>query len=368
MTEPVIAIDVPHDGWRSDIPPVERLMDTTWSFAVRDGEVYAPFLRLRPGGRIGGYRHAHETAWARQGECLVFYDERGSPSTVFDRQVRSAGRMVLHGTYCGVNRTPHALTEVAAAHEGERPFLPAQLARRPTGKRRRNLVVLRANEASLHPSWAVDIAEQDRSWDLCTSFYGEASAFPVADFAEYTALQREERKFQAIRSLLLSHPELLDYEYFMFPDDDLQMSWSDINASFHAMRFWRLELAQPSLHPDGVINYDATRQDRAFRVRFTSMIEVMIPLMSRAALRACLPTFDLSRSAFGIDYAWAKIVGDDPRAIGIIDDVAVLHTRPTGSNYDMQAAYKEGDALSARYGKHGWFQVNVLGGVFRGGS
>ena len=151
----------------------------------------------------------------------------------------------------------------------------------------------------------------------------------------------------------------------MFPDDDIMMSRSDINAAFHAMRRWRLELGQPSLHPDGVINYDATRQDARYHVRFTSMVEVMIPIMSRAALLACLPTFDLTRSSFGIDYAWAKIVGGDPGAIGIIDDVAVLHTRPTGLSYDMPAAYAEGDALSSRYGRTEWFQVNVRGGIHR---
>ena len=340
-------------------------MATTWSYAATGGDVFAPFLRLLPDGRIGGHRHANEQSWESSGGCLVFLDERGVASTVFDRQIRSADRMVLQGRYRDANRTRRSLTETVSAHAGERPYRPAQLLRRFDGRPRRNLVILRANETSLHPGWAADISDDERSWDLCTSFYGEANRFPVEDFAEYTTLQREERKFQAIRSLLLSQPELMQYEYFMFPDDDIQMSWGDINASFQAMRFWRLELAQPSLRPDGVINYEATRQDTRFRVRFTSMVEVMIPMMSCATLAQCLSTFDLTRSAFGIDYAWAKIVGDDPRAIGIIDDVAVLHTRPTGTNYDLAAAYKEGDAVSARYGRDGWFQVNVVGGVFR---
>ena len=41
--------------------------------------------------------------------------------------------------------------------------------------RRRNLVVLRANAQSLHTQWPTNIAEEDRNWDLCISWYPAAT-------------------------------------------------------------------------------------------------------------------------------------------------------------------------------------------------
>jgi hypothetical protein len=152
----------------------------------------------------------------------------------------------------------------------------------------------------------------------------------------------------------------------MFPDDDLDMSWSDINTAFLSMSAWDLRIAQPALRDGSHISYGATRQDHAYHVRFTSMVEVMIPMMARDILVECLGTFGLTDSAFGIDYVWPKITGVRPHQIGIIDDVAVLHTRPIATNYDIRPAYKEGDALCALYGKHEWFQINVRGGMARG--
>ena len=359
-------ISVPFDGARPILPDVERLVGASWSFGS-GGDVYAPFMRFRQDGRIGGHHHPDETGWKLRHGALVLLDERGVVSLVFDRATRAdGGRLTLFGRKTIREQRSYELVEIVAAHDGVRPHRPVRVRRRRPATPRRDLVIVRADESSLHPAWTADIDDRDRSWDLCTSFYGAAAHFPPDDVAEYAVLQREERKFQALRSLLLSNPALTDYDYFMFPDDDLAMRWSDINACFQAMRRWRLQLAQPSLHPDGVVNYPSTRQDGRYHVRFVSMVEVMTPLMSRETLLACLPTFDLTRSSFGIDYAWSKIIGGDPTAIGIIDDVAVLHTRPTATNYDIGAAYKEGDALSARYGRTEWFQVNVRGGIHRG--
>ena len=364
MNSSLIRIGVPFEEPRA-LPTINELIEATWSFSS-NGDVHAPYLKFRSDGRIAGHEHPDETGWTVRDRSIVLLDERGRASVMFDRgRMIDDGKRVLLGRKLFREQRSYELVETTPPHVGQRPHRPAELIRRRGTPPRRNLVILRANEASLHTAWTVDVDEEDRSWDLCTSFYGAPDNFPVDDFGEYAALQRDERKFQALRSLLISNPDLMNYQFFMFPDDDIAMSWSDVNACFHAMQRWGFELAQPSLHRDGVINYENTRQDTRYHVRFTSMVEVMIPIMSRAALLACLPTFDLTRSGFGIDYAWAKILGGDKRQIGIIDDVAVIHTRATGTSYDMRAAYDEGDALSARYGRTEWFQVNVRGGLVR---
>lgn len=352
---------------RQDVLSTRRLMSACWEFG-RVGETpYAPFMRLMPGGRIGGYRHVNETLWELRHGRVVLLGSDGRVTTMFDEVERDAdGLMTLRGFYVPQPDIRHVLVEIIPHHAGHRGHLPARLIRRRPATGRRHLVVVRANEASLHPSWEADLATDDRTWDLCTSWYGSETSFPPDDGSDAAVLQNREHKFHALRSLFASCPDLLEaYDYFLFPDDDLQMRWSDINRMFHACRMWGLEIAQPSLHPDGVINYQSTIQDARYRVRYTSMVEIMVPLFSRDALRACLPSFDLTQSAFGIDYTWPRICGTRPEQVGIVDEVAVLHTRPTGKNYDINAAYREGDEVSARYGRAEFFEINIVGGIYR---
>ena len=348
-----------------DIPARDILTSLHWMSTGGDGEIIASYVRFFPDGRVGGEASNGLPFWRHTHDRLAILDDIGRTILTFDRAEEVGGKLSLLSAPEYDAAGGFVLREIEPAHVRARPHRKTDLIirRPPTG--RRHLVVLRANEQSLHLDWEQDLPDDQRSWDLCVSFYGRRESYPPHDFSEFSSFQAGERKFQAIRSLLLSNPLLRDYDYFMFPDDDLQMSWSDINRAFHAMHRWGLRIAQPSLKSGGHINYSATLQDHVYRVRFTNMVEVMIPMMSRDVLRDCLGTFDLTRSSFGIDYVWSKVADVRLNHVGIIDDVAVLHTRPTASNYDIQPAYKEGDALCAQYGKSEWFQVNVRGGILQ---
>ena len=216
----------------------------------------------------------------------------------------------------------------------------------------------------MHPTWLQDIEERDRSWDLCISYYGKPETFPPQDFAEYACLQHHDRKFTALKKLIHRGSILWDYDYLMFPDDDLQMKWSDLNIMFGICSEYQLQLAQPSLHADGVINYPNSKQNPEYLLRFVTMIEIMAPIFSRQALRSCIYTFDLNDSGYGIDYAWSKLVDGPLTKIAVIDRVAVHHTRPTGVNYDLKAAIDEGYATSDKFGYLDQCSMRELGGIF----
>jgi hypothetical protein len=223
--------------------------------------------------------------------------------------------------------------------------------------------VLCANEQSLHTSWLRDIHDRDRSWDLCIAFYGAAENFPPKDFAEYACLQSRQPKFIALKNLMHRGSVLWTYDYIMFPDDDLQMKWSDLNILFNICSEYDLQLAQPSLDPDGVINYQNSKQKPDFLLRFMTMVEVMAPIFSRESLMRCIHTFDLNRSGHGIDYAWTKLVDGPLTRIAVIDRVAVRHTRPTGHSYDLDAAIDEGYTISDRFGFLDQYTMRELGGI-----
>jgi len=180
----------------------------------------------------------------------------------------------------------HSLREIDPG-EGPVPYSPSVhlIQQRQTG-RRRNLVVLRANEDSLHTSWERDISEQDRSWDLCISYYGSNETFPPQDFAEYACLQNKDRKFTAIKNLMHSKSILWNYDFVMFPDDDLQMKWSDINIAFRICNEYQLQLAQTSL--TGQVNHQSCKQNLKFLMRFVTMVELIALIFSNQALKTCM--------------------------------------------------------------------------------
>ncbi len=328
----------------------DQLLSRCWRFGHDQTFIYAPYLRFGEGGRLIGYRHGNENSWAIRSGKLALLDEAGTPSTVFDNMLLGAdGRLVLEGLHRN-GQTTHFLREIEAGG-GPLPYAPdvRLIQRRPIG-RRRNLIVLRANEESLHPNWIRDLDEDDRSWDLCVSYYGSAETFPPPDFSEYACLQNQDRKFTALRKLMHRGSVLWDYDYIMFPDDDLQMKWSDLNILFSTCREYQLQLAQPSLDPNSVINHKSSKQKPDCLLRFVTMVEIMAPIFANPALRACIHTFDLNESGYGIDYAWSKLVDGPLTKIAVIDRVAVEHTRPTGRSYDLEAAIDEGYATADKFG------------------
>ena len=192
---------------------------------------------------------------------------------------------------------------------------------------------------------------------------GSTETFPPDDFSEYACLQNRQRKFTALKALMHKGSVLWNYDYVMFPDDDLQMTWSDLNIMFNLCSEYQLQLAQPSLHPDSVINYENSRQKPGFLLRFVTMVEVMAPIFSNQALRSCIHTFDLNESGYGIDYAWTKLVDGPLTKIAVIDRVAVRHTRPTGNNYNLKAAIDEGYETSDKFGFLDQYAMRELGGI-----
>jgi hypothetical protein len=273
-----------------------HLLQRSWCFGHSETVVYAPLLRFGEGGRLIGYRHANESSWAILDGRVALLDEAGVPTTIFDRSsIGLDGRLQLEGQHRD-GAVVHFLREVDLG-DGPAPYAPQVklIQRRPVGLWR-NLVVLRANEQSLHTSWPPDIQERDRSWDLCISYYGKPETFPPQDCAEFACLQHRQRKFMALKNLMHKGSVLWNYDYMMFPDDDLQMKWSDLNIMFNLCHEYQLQLAQPSLDPDSVINYENSKQKPEFLLRFVTMVEVMAPIFSNQALRSCIHTFDLNQS------------------------------------------------------------------------
>jgi hypothetical protein len=191
----------------------------------------------------------------------------------------------------------------------------------------RHLVVLRAGDRSLHGQW---IAGPDPDFDLFISYYGNEPDRYRADAALWEA--RKGPKWPCIGELLEAQPALLEqYDTFWFPDDDLAVDTATINRMFALFRGFALALAQPALTRESFHAHPMLLQRPGHVLRHTGFVEVMAPIFDREALRACLPSFQRSRSGWGLDFVWPRLVGPERRtAIAILDATPVWHTRPLG--------------------------------------
>ena len=197
-----------------------------------------------------------------------------------------------------------------------------------TPEGRRNLVVVRAGDDSLHRQWLGSGGRRD--FDLCVSYYGSTLGRHRDDADLYEA--RPGPKWPGIDALLHERPDLLDrYDAFWFPDDDLAVDKEGVDRMFAFFHAFRLSLAQPALTRDSYFTWETLLQKEGCHLRYGGFVEVMAPLFSRAALRLCWPTFSESRSGWGLDWLWPPLCqGAGIGRIAVIDATPVRHTRPVG--------------------------------------
>jgi hypothetical protein len=169
-----------------------------------------------------------------------------------------------------------------------------------------------------------------RDFDLCISYYGNEPDRYRADTPLWEA--RKGPKWSCIGEMLEAQPALLErYDAFWFPDDDLAVETVTINRMFALFRGFALALAQPALTRESFHAHPMLLQRPGHVLRHTGFVEVMAPIFDRDALRACLPSFGRSRSGWGLDFVWPRLVGAERRmAIAILDATPVWHTRPLG--------------------------------------
>ena len=197
--------------------------------------------------------------------------------------------------------------------------------------RRRNLVIVRAGDGSLHPNWLAGPGE--RNWDLVVSYFGHDPDRHRAP--DVVRIDGPGPKWPALHALLAERPELVaEYDLVWLPDDDLMIDKTGINRLFSIAAEYQLEVAQPALTWDSYFGHITTLRNSQCTLRYTNYVEVMAPCLTRAVLLASLPLFNTNLSGWGLDFVWSRFVRHPASGIAIVDAVTVRHTRPVGGpNY-----------------------------------
>jgi hypothetical protein len=214
---------------------------------------------------------------------------------------------------------------------------------------RKNLVLARVGATSLHPRWLDGGAS--RTWDLRLVPYEPVGAAKDDDFTVGPIVPGP--KWAGLREALRAWDGWRDYDAVWMPDDDLDATSEDIDRLFEVAAGVGLDLFAPALDDASHYAHFSTRRNPRFFGRWVGFVEIMMPGFSRAAMERLVPTFDLSETGWGwgLDSVWPKIL--DYENVGIVDAVAVTHTRPVGAMRDAELCRRvmaESDRLTEQYG------------------
>ncbi len=214
---------------------------------------------------------------------------------------------------------------------------------------KRNLVIVRAGDSSLHPAWLAPDG-RERSWDLVVSYFGNDPA--IHRRPDVVRIDGKGTKWGGLHALLVSGQlDWQAYERIWLPDDDLACTPEAIDRLFMLADYHELHLCQPALSHDSYISHATTVHNPSFLLRRTNFIEVMAPLLTRELLERVLPTMIENDSGCGLDFLWQMFLDRPRRDSGVIDAIQIRHTRPVGGpNY---AKMKE-------QGKSPWDEMNRL--------
>ncbi len=136
-------------------------------------------------------------------------------------------------------------------------------------------------------------------------------------------------KYPSLYRVFNERPDLLEYDYFWMPDEDILLTPDRIAELFRKMEQFELDLAQPSIERSDTSfpSWELFVHKGNVDIIYTTFVEIMCPCFSREALGKCLQTFNKSKSGWGLDIVWPVLIGDRTDNIAVLNSIIAKHTR-----------------------------------------
>lgn len=243
---------------------------------------------------------------------------------------------------------------------------------KPSGARR-NMIVLRAGDDSLHPTWFTDGVA--RNWDLHISYFGSKGAPAGAETGRFTWSQDGGRsKWAGLNDSLSKNPfNADDYDFIATPDDDLVIATETWNRAFDIAAEYDLAISQLSLDHNSFYSHGITLRRPDLKLRFVNVVEYMPPIFRRDAFKKLVALLPDPQNLWGIEFVMASYFAENPRSMAIIDAAPLLHTRAPGVSAmykHMRSGGQSMEAIEQEYlDRHGAKKLarNVIGAIDKDG-
>lgn len=181
----------------------------------------------------------------------------------------------------------------------------------------------------MHPGMGVDFA-------VCR--YHDAS--PEIPFARFKSRQTS-LKFPNFFSMYDQWPEMADYDFFLWADDDIEISTSEVLTFMAKMEQHALDLAQPALTTDSKASWPHLFFKAGHDVELTSFVEIQFFAMSKRMFDLAMPFFRQGQSGFGMDVATARLCRRHGLRAAVIHSVRMRHpARPKSATVHADAGLR----------------------------
>ena len=189
---------------------------------------------------------------------------------------------------------------------------------------RNNLLIVRAGDASQHPTW-LGTPEAQRNFDLLVSYFGDTPG-RFREGADHYHVMKGPRWPAHVAICAEMGEALARYERIGFACDDLEaplVMWNDL---FQTSTWYELDLAQPAV--EGHVIRGITKPVEGLLLRYTNYVEIMCPVFSRRAFDRLRGTFGESVSGWGLSHLWSRMLPYPEYRQAVIDAVRVRHKSP----------------------------------------
>lgn len=153
--------------------------------------------------------------------------------------------------------------------------------------------------------------ENPANFDIALCYYGPNHNYSFKKNITYT-LHNKDHKFPNFVKLFTNYPELYEYDYFFFIDDDLIINAQDIQQVFYNAIKNDLDLCQPSLSKESDISHKHLTHKEGKNIERTNFVEIQAFCMSNKFLRRTFPYFFMTECGWSTDSAFHYIIRSEP--------------------------------------------------------
>jgi hypothetical protein len=172
-----------------------------------------------------------------------------------------------------------------------------------TKKKARCVAICSFSDNSTINLWAAP----NETYDVALCYYGSRENSPY-DFTIKYFLHNKDFKFPNFIKLFTNFPELYEYDYYFFIDDDLIINKTDIEKIFFEAKKNKFDLCQPSLSKDSDISWHHLTHKDGKHIENTNFVEIQAFCMSNKFLRRTYPYFFMFESGWGADLAFYNLI------------------------------------------------------------
>ena len=163
-----------------------------------------------------------------------------------------------------------------------------------------------------------------RSYDVCIAHYGDGS-FEHRDAVEYY-VQRKGYKFPNFLECVKRYPDLLDYDYYLFMDDDIIAQQDTVEQIFSMTQQYRLEISHPSYEAEGSeYSWPHLLHREHVILEYTNFVEIGCFCVTRNLLNLIMPCLKFIQTGHGLDLVIWDLLGKPKNQMGILHSLQISH-------------------------------------------